>query len=110
MNTEPFFTVEDAQPLPPLGTCSTCGVSEDPMIAIFWSVDSDGCAHCPTCTGEVPREGYEHYVLYLSKDRTHSIETVLGPYSAAEAARTLTYLVQLDNIKAARVAVRPEWA
>jgi hypothetical protein len=84
--------------------------AEDPMVSIFWAVDADGRAHCPECSGEMPAEGYTAYVLYSRRDRACGLETVLGPYSAVEAARTVTYLISLDNIKAARVAVNPEWA
>jgi hypothetical protein len=109
MSTATFFDAENARSLPPLGVCSLCGVSEDPMLAIFWPSTDDGHAQCPTCTGDCPQEGYEFSVFYTRKDRGGGVETMLGPYSAGEAARTGAYLLQLDNIKAVRVAQKPEW-
>ncbi|HMJ53598.1 MAG TPA: hypothetical protein VK540_16035 [Polyangiaceae bacterium] len=109
MSAATFFDAVDAPPLPPLGVCSLCGFHEDPMIAIFWAVDADGRAHCPSCSGEAANEGYAHVVCYSRRDRGNVPETMLGPYSAAEAARIVTYLVELDNIKSVRVAAKPEW-
>ena len=99
---------EDAAPLLPLGQCSLCGSVESPEIAIFWSQDELG-ALCPTCTGEPPTEGYDRVVFVSRRDRGNVPESVLGPYSPAEAARVCSYLVQLDNVKGARVAPKPEW-
>lgn len=109
MSAAPFFDAEDAPPLLPLGVCSLCGFKEDPMIAIFWAVSDAGAQQCPSCSGEAAAEGYGHVVCYQRTDKRNVPETMLGPYSAAEAARIVTYLVELDNIRSVRVAAKPEW-
>jgi hypothetical protein len=103
-----FFIAEDAQPLPPLGTCVNCGKYEDPMVAIFWSVDDAGCAHCPECSGEHPTEGYRHFVLVARIDR-QGLPYMHGPYSAGESERVRAYFMRLDNVKSAEV-IAPEKA
>jgi hypothetical protein len=108
MMTGPYFEAEDAPPLLPLGTCSVCLSTESPEIAVFWSQDDLG-AVCPTCSGESPGEGYSMIVCVARRDKKHAPETMLGPYSPAEAARVCSYLLQLDNISDARVAPKPEW-
>jgi hypothetical protein len=48
-------------------------------------------------------------VFVSRRDKKHAPETILGPYSPAEAARVCGYLVRLDNVSGARVAPKPEW-
>ena len=48
-------------------------------------------------------------LIYERKDKPNAPPSMCGPYSAAEAARALTYLLELDNIKAVRVMPRPDW-
>lgn len=105
----PFFEVEDATPLSPMGVCSICLVHEDPTLAIFWSANETGGQVCPTCAGETPGEGYDKIVVYVRADRAGGLQRILGPYSAAEATRTAAYLLQLGNVQSAHVAPKPEW-
>lgn len=109
MNAEPFFVAQDAEPLAPLGVCSECGRHEEPMIAVFWAQDADGRALCPECSGESASEGYAFVIYCTRRDRAEGLETLLGPYSATEAARALVHLSKMENVQSARIAQRPEW-
>jgi hypothetical protein len=104
-----YFAAEDAEPLAPLGKCARCGVTEDPTIAIFWPTTEDGGQHCPECAGEMPSEGYAHWICYARRDRRGEMAKLLGPYSAAEAERNLTYFRGLENVESAWVLHMPEW-
>jgi hypothetical protein len=103
----PYFEAEDAPQLPPLGVCAACGKNEDPMVAVFWKQDADGCGLCPECSGQAPSEGYRHYVLLARKDRGGELPMMHGPYSAGEAERMRSYFLQLGNVASAEI-VKPE--
>jgi hypothetical protein len=104
--TPTFFDAEDAVSLPPLGVCPTCGFREDPMVAIFWPTDETGQANCPTCSGEEPTEGYRCHLIVRRSDRP--LQSLMGPYSPAEAERVRAYLSQLGNVESIEVIQFPE--
>lgn len=110
MMSTPYFQAEDAVQLPPFGTCASCGMHESPEIAVFWDTDTDGRSLCPKCSGTIPTEGYDCFLLVTRTDRAPGLPAILGPYSPREATRVKAYIEGFENIQSVHIAQKPEWA